>query len=142
MTTVKILKFLFDENKTGITKPCTQLHPAPSTSTQLISVSTHLSATPSIIFELKYCTQLANFPKFRPKNQKLSILTENWHKWYIGGFDSESRHKFLKFRPQNLFLGKFGPKKSKVFVLSESWYTWYLKDADPYSNINFLNFKS
>ena len=40
----------------GITKPCTHLHPAPSTSTQLISASTQLSATPSTIFEPKYCT--------------------------------------------------------------------------------------
>ena len=47
----------------GITKPCTQLHPAPpsstqliSTSTQLISAFTQLSATPSTIFEPKYCT--------------------------------------------------------------------------------------
>ena len=39
-----------------ITKPCTHLHPAPSTSTQLISASTQLSATPSITFEPKYCT--------------------------------------------------------------------------------------
>ena len=38
------------------------------------------------------------------------ILTENWHTWYIGGVDSESRLRFLKFRRQNLFLGKFGPK--------------------------------
>ena len=59
---------------------------------------------------------MGNFPKFRPKNQKLSILTENWHTWYIGGFDSESRLRFLKFRPQNPFLGKCGPKKSKLFV--------------------------
>ena len=40
----------------GITKPCTRLHPAPSTSTQLISASNQLSATPSTIFETKYCT--------------------------------------------------------------------------------------
>ena len=40
----------------GITKPCTHLHPALSTSTQLISASTQLSVTPSIIFEPKYCT--------------------------------------------------------------------------------------
>ena len=31
------------------------LHPAPSTSTQLISASTQLSASPSTIFEPKYC---------------------------------------------------------------------------------------
>ena len=56
----------------GITKPCTHLHPAPSTSTQLISTSTQLSGTPSTPLELKYCTKLGNFPKFRTKNQKLS----------------------------------------------------------------------
>ena len=40
----------------GITKLCTHLHPAPSTSTQLISASTQLSVTPSTIFEPKYYT--------------------------------------------------------------------------------------
>ena len=40
----------------------------------------------------------------------MSILTENWHTWYIGAADSKSRLRFLKFRPQNPFLGKFGPK--------------------------------
>ena len=54
-----------------------------------------------------------------PGNQKLSILTENWHTWYIGGFDSESRLRLLKFRPQNLFLGKFRPKsQSCLFCLN------------------------
>ena len=42
--------------KVGITKPCTQLHPAPSTSSQLISASTQLSAKPSMLLEPKYCT--------------------------------------------------------------------------------------
>ena len=116
------------------------LNRAPS-STQLISVSTQLSATPSTIFQPKYRTLLGNFPKFRPKNSKLSILTENLHAWYIGGADSKSRLRFLKFRPQNPFLGKFGPKNSKLSVLSENWCTWYLKDADCYSNISFLNFQ-
>ena len=97
------------------------LHPAPCTSTQLISASTQFSATPSTIFEPKYCTQLGNLAKFRSKNQKLSILTEDWHTWYTGGVDSESKHRFLKFRPQNPFLGKFGPKKSKVSVLLDFW---------------------
>ena len=72
----------------------------------------------------------------------MSIFIENWHTWYIGGVDSESRLRFLKFWPQNLFFGKFGPKKSKMSVLSENWYTWYLKHVDSYSNISFLNFKS
>ena len=62
-----------EEHKRGIIKPCTQLHPAPSTfpqlhpapststqlhpapstSTQLISTSTQLSATPSTLLESK-----------------------------------------------------------------------------------------
>ena len=43
------------------------LNRAP-TSTHLISASTQLSATPSTIFEPKYCTYLGSFPKFRPKS--------------------------------------------------------------------------
>ena len=35
-------------------KQCTHLHPGPSTSTQLNSVSTQLSATPSTLLEPKY----------------------------------------------------------------------------------------
>ena len=52
---------------------------------------------------------MGNFPKFRPKNSKLSILTENWHIWYLGGVDSESR--FLKFQPQDPFWANLGPKR-------------------------------
>ena len=80
---------------------------------------------------------MGNFPKFRPKNSKLSILTENWLTWYLGGADSKSRLRFLKFQPQTSFSR---PKKSKLFFLSESWHTWYLKETDTYSNISFLNF--
>ena len=122
----------------GITKPCTHLYPAPSTSTQLISASTQLFATPSTLLEPKYRTQLGNLPKFRPKNSKLSILTDNWHTWHHGGADSESGIKFLKFQPQKLFLGKFWSKKSKLFVLPENWHTEYLEDADSYCDISFL----
>ena len=111
----------------GITKLCTHLHPAPSTSTQLISASTQL--------------QQHSQQKFRPKNSKLSILTENWLAWYLGGADSEYRLRFLKFQPQSPFLGQFGPKKSKLSVLTENWRTWCLKDTDPYFNISFLNFQ-
>ena len=84
--------------------------------------------------------QLGNFPRFRPKNSKLSALTENWHTWYLGGADSGSELRFFKFRPQNPFLGKFGLKKSKLSVLSENWHTWYLEVADSHSDINFLHF--
>ena len=86
--------------------------------------------------------QLGSFSKFRAKNSNLSVLTENWHTWYLGGADSESGLRFLKFWLQNLFLGKFGPKKSTLDVLpDENWHTCYFKDADSYSNMSFLNFQ-
>ena len=31
-------------------------------------------------------------------HQKFKVLTENWQTWYIGGADSKSRLRFLKFR--------------------------------------------
>ena len=77
------------------------MHPALSTSTQLIWISTQLSATSSTLLEPKYRTKFSSFPKFKPKNPKLSILTENWHRWYFGGANSKSGLKCLKFRIQN-----------------------------------------
>ena len=70
----------------------------------------------------------------------MSILTKNWHTWYIGGVDSESRLRFLKFRPQNPFFGKFGPENSKFSILSENWCTQYFKDHDSEANLDFWNF--
>ena len=70
----------------------------------------------------------------------MSVLTESWHAWYIAVVDSESRLRFLKFRPKNPFLGKFGPKNSKLYVLSENWYSWYLKNTDSKSRFRLLKF--
>ena len=72
---------------------------------------------------------LGNFPKFRPKNSELSILTENWCSRYLGGADTESGLRFLKFRSQNPFLGKFVPKKPKFSILTENWRTEYIEDS-------------
>ena len=122
------------------------------TSTQLISTSTQLHPPPTSSFQpspssLQHPQQYFNqnvarhwaiSPNLDQKNKSCLF----WLKigtWYIGGVDSESR--FLKFRPQNPFLGKFGPTNSKLSLLSENWYIWYLKDTDSYSNISFLNFK-
>ena len=66
---------------------------------------------------------------------------KSWHTWYIGGVNSESRLRFLKFRLQNPFLGKFGPKNSKLFVLFENWCAKYLKDADSESRLRLLKFQ-
>ena len=64
-------------------------------------------------------------------------MTGNRHAWSLGGADLESALRFLKFQPQNPFLGKFGSNKSKLSVLPKNWHTWYLKDANTYSNISF-----
>ena len=75
----------------GITKLCTHLHPASSTSTQLISTSTQLHPPPSSSFQpppsyLQHSQQYLNkniarnwaiSPNLGRKIKKLSILTEN-----------------------------------------------------------------
>ena len=93
------------------------------------------------MFKPKYRTLLGNFPKFRSKNSKCSVLSQNWHSWYLKDADSFSNISFPNVQTKNSFLSKFGPKKWKLSVLSESWHTWYLKEADCYSDISFLNFQ-
>ena len=71
---------------------------------------------------------IGQFPQIQTEKLR-SVHFENWHTWYIGGFDSESR-----------LLGKFAPKNSKLTVLPENWCTQYLKDADSKSRLRFLKF--
>ena len=71
----------------------------------------------------------------------LSVLSENWCTKYLKDADSKSRLKFLKFPPQNPFLGKFGLKNLKLSVLSENWCTKSLKDADSKSRLKILKFR-
>ena len=40
----------------------------------------------------------------------MSVLPQNWHTWYLGGADSKSTLKFLKFQPQNSFWSNLGQK--------------------------------
>ena len=119
----------------------THLHSAPSTSIQLISASTQLSATPATLLEPKYWMWLGNFSTFRPKNSKLSVLTENWHTWYLGGANSKSGLRFLKFRPPKSLFGKIWA--NKVSVVPFNWKLAHVVswDGDSYSNISFLNFQ-
>ena len=79
---------------------------------------------------------IGQFSKIWVKKFKFSILTQNWHRWYLGGANSKPGFNFLKFRPKNPI---FGLKNSKLSVLPRSWHTWYLEDADSYSKISFLN---
>ena len=107
----------------------TQLHPA------------HFSLHPVLCNTLNenITGNCAIYPNLGHK-QKLSILIKNWHTWYIGGVNSESWLRLLKFWPQNPYSGKFGPKNSKLSGLSENWCTQYLKDADSKSRLRVLNF--
>ena len=109
--------------KLGITEPCTQLHSFPPSSIHLHSAHfnlypAHLSLHPALCNTLNVIRTLishvlGSFPKFRPKNSKMSMLTENWPVRELGGADCKSGLSFLKFGPQNPFLRKFGPIKSK-----------------------------
>ena len=119
----------------GITKPCTQLHQAPSTSTQLHSA-------PSTSNQLiSTSIQLHPPPPSSFQTPPRSLQHPQRYTRYLGRVDSKFRLRFLKFLPQNPFLDKLVPKMSKLFVLPKNWYTWYLEDADSYSNISFLNFQ-
>ena len=167
------------------------MHPAPSTSTQLISTFTQLhppppsslqhpqqylnqnivrnwAISPNLGQKIKSCSfwlkigtlgilevlipnLRLDFWNFDPKiyfwanlAQKFKLVRFVWKLVHVvcQDADSKSRLRFLKFWPQNPFLGKFGPKNSKLLVLSENWYTWHLNDADSYFSISFLNFKS
>ena len=121
----------------GITKPCSHHHPDSTTSTQhppAPSTSTQFHPPPPSSFQprpssLQYpqCywnqnivrnwANFRNFLKFRLTNSKLSILTEDWQTWYLGGADYESGLRFLKYQPQNSFLGKFGEKVKVVLFV-------------------------
>ena len=139
----------------------TQLHPPPPSSFQpptsslqhpqqylKQNIAFNWAISPNLGRKIKSCPLWLKidtivFWRWWFRNQTwIFVLSENWCTKCLKDTDSESRLRFLKFWPQNPFLGKFGPKKSKMSVLSENWYTWYLKHADSYSNISFLNFKS
>ena len=80
--------------------------------------------------------------KFGPKKSKLSVLSKNWHTWYLKEADSYSDIGFLNIQPKIHFGANLDQKKSKLSILSENWHTCYLEDADSYSEISYLNFKT
>ena len=120
--------------KLGITKLCTRtihLHPAPSISTRSFQPKpsfihiqpAHLSLhpapcdTPNVI-RTSISHVSGNFPKFRPKNWRLSILLKNWHFRKLGGADSKSGLTFLKLGPKIYFEQIWA---EKVKVISFAW---------------------
>ena len=48
--------------------------------------------------------------KFGPKKSKLSVLTENWHTWYLGSADSESGLSFWNSDSKIHFWANLGQK--------------------------------
>ena len=90
------------------------LHRILYTSTQLISASIQLSATPSTLLEPKYRMQLGSFPKLWSKNSTLSILTEHWHTWYLGVADSRSGLRLLKSDPKIHFWANLDRKSQSL----------------------------
>ena len=56
--------------------------------------------------------------KFGPKKSKLSVLPENWHKWYLEDVNSNSIISFLNFLPEIYFWANLGWKiQSCLFCL-------------------------
>ena len=139
----------------GVTKPCTHLHPALFTSTQLHPPPPSSFQPPPSLFQLPL-SSLQHPQQYLNQN-----IARNWAISPNLGWKIQSCPFWLKigshgilevlipnpdldfwnFDPKIYFLGKFVPKKSKLSVLSESWYTWYLEDANSYSKICFLNFQ-
>ena len=76
----------------------------------------------------------------------MSILTENWHTWYIGGVDSKLRFQtpdldFWIFDPKIHFWAKLDPKIQSCPGLSEKWYIRNIRNADSESRLRFLIFR-
>ena len=141
-----------------ITKPCTHLHPAPSTSTQLISAFTQLHPPPLSSFQ----------PPSSSLQQPQQYLNQNIAcNWAISpnlGRKIKSYPFWLKIGMHgiltmlilvptlffwignlNPFLGRFGLKKSKVVCFTWNLvhphiHTQYLKDVNSYFDFSFLKF--
>ena len=125
----------------GITKPCTHLHPAPSTST-----SSFQPPPSSLQHPRQYLNQ--NVTRNWAVSTNLGRRIKSCPFWLKIGPQGilevlilNPDLGFLKFRTQSPFLGKFRPKNLNMFVFSENWSTKYLKDADFESWIRFLKFR-
>ena len=137
------------------------LHPAPSTSTQLISASTKLSPTLSKYLNQNIARNWAISPNLGYKIKScpswlkigtrgiLEVLIPNpdldfWNSnpkiyfWANLGPKIQSWSFCLKIGTCGIS-GMLGQKSEKMFALTENWHTWYLEDVDSYSNISFMN---
>ena len=85
-----------------------------------------------------------DFWNFYPKIHfwaKASVLTENWHSWYLRSADSESGLSFWNSEAKIHFWENLGQKSQSCLFFLKNWVTWHLDDADFFSNISFLNLR-
>ena len=131
------------------------MHPAPSTSTQLIWSSIQLSAASSTLLEQNFITH--NSAVFQNVGRKI----QSWQKIGTDGILVVLILFYLKIRthsiwrililiptsifwigdPKSIF-GQIWAKKSKLSDLHENCPLRYLKGADSYSDVSFLNLKT
>ena len=111
----------------SITKQCTHLHQAPSTSTQLILTSTEPNLPPPCSFQpppssLQHrqrcwnqhiARNWATSPNLDRKSQSCAFWLKIGRHGILEGPVTNPDLDFVKYKPQNSFFGKFGPKKSK-----------------------------
>ena len=120
------------------------VHPAPPSSLHPAHFNLHpdhLSLHPVLcntlnVIRTSVLHVSGNFPTFRPKNSKLSILTQNCPIREFGGADSKSGLSFWNSEPKIHFWANLGWKVKVVH-----WHTGYLEDTDSYCDISFLNFE-
>ena len=125
-----------------------QLYPNPPSSSQFHPPppSSFQPSPNSLQHPQQYSNQniARNGAKFRRKNSKLSILTENWLTWYLECADSEFRNfEILNFEidiltQKSIFLANLGPKSqicsfcpktgahsiSRMLILIPALYFW------------------
>ena len=122
----------------GIAKTCTHLHPAHFSLDSALCIPLNFIRTKiSNIQNIKYPKyEIWQFPQILAENFEVVRIPYmvSWGCWSGSGL------RFLKFRPQNPFLGKFGPKNSKLCVAPENYHTWYLGGTDSEFGLTFLKF--
>ena len=134
------------------------MHPAPSTSNQLIWSSTQLSAASSTLLEQNFITH--NSSVFQNVGRKIQSCPF-WQKIGTDGIlvvlilfylkiGTHSIWRILILIPTSIFwignpksiFRQIWAKKSKLSNLHENCHLRYLKGADSYSDISFLNLKT
>ena len=115
----------------GITKPCTQLHAAPSTSTQLQpapSTTTQLHPAPSTTTQLILTSTHLHSPppsSFKPPPSSLQ---------------HPQRYKNQNIA-RNRAISQIEAENSKLPVLPENWHSWYIGGADSKSRLRISKFR-